>query len=98
MDQLLLVLPGVSLSTADQEGLTALSWACLKSQKGTAKLLVEAGADLNLPDRQGRTPLDMAALNGDAETVGLKIQKKKIIMIKMSFEMSMSYICFPELI
>lgn len=64
------VLVGASLSSADQEGLTALSWACLKSQKGTVRLLVEGGADLNQPDRQGRTPLDIAALNGDAETVG----------------------------
>lgn len=66
----LFVVPGASLSSADQEGLTALSWACLKGQKCAVQLLVEAGADLNQPDRQGRTPLDLAALNGDADTVG----------------------------
>lgn len=66
----LFMVPGASLSSTDQEGLTALSWACLKGQKGAVQLLVEAGADLNQPDRQGRTPLDVAALNGDAETVG----------------------------
>lgn len=67
------VLLGASLSSTDQEGLTALSWACLKGQKGAVRLLVEAGADLNHPDRQGRTPLDLAALNGDADTVGFML-------------------------
>uniref|UniRef100_A0A3Q3X6S3 Uncharacterized protein n=1 Tax=Mola mola TaxID=94237 RepID=A0A3Q3X6S3_MOLML len=65
------VLPGASLSSTDQEGLTALSWACMKGQKGAVRLLVEAGADLNQADRQGRTPLDLAALNGDADSVGV---------------------------
>lgn len=67
---LLAVFPGAPLSSVDQEGLTALTWACLKGQKGVVQLLVEAGADLNQSDRQGRTPLDLAALNGDADTVG----------------------------
>lgn len=65
------VLPGASLSSTDQEGLTALSWACMKGQKCAVRLLVEAGADLNQVDRQGRTPLDLAALNGDADSVGV---------------------------
>lgn len=69
----LFVVPGASLSSADQEGLTALSWACLKGQKEVVQLLVEAGADVNQPDRQGRTPLDLAALNGDADTVGFML-------------------------
>jgi len=69
----LFVFPGASLSSADQEGLTALSWACMKGPKGVVQLLVEAGADLNQPDKQGRTPLDLAALNGDADTVGFML-------------------------
>lgn len=69
---------GAPLSSADQEGLTALTWACLKGQKGVVQLLVEAGADLNQSDRQGRTPLDLAALNGDADTVGLMSLFEKI--------------------
>lgn len=66
--------PGASLASADQEGLTALSWACLKGHKAAVQLLVEAGTDLNHPDRQGRTPLDLAALNGDADTVSYTLK------------------------
>lgn len=71
------VLPGASLSSTDNEGLTALSWACMKGQKGTVQLLVELGADVNQPDRQGRTPLDIAALNGDTDTVGFMLFTEK---------------------
>lgn len=76
--------PGASLSSADQEGLTALSWACLKGQKGAVQLLVDSGADLNQADRLGRTPLDLAALNGDAETVGVTnddLKLKQSVMV-----------------
>lgn len=72
------MVPGASLSSADQDGMTALNWACLKGQKGAVQLLVEAGADLNQPDRQGRTPLDLAALNGDADTVGFMLLFKHL--------------------
>lgn len=65
------LVPGASLASVDKEGQTALSWACLKGQKGVVERLVEKGAEIDHPDRNGRTPLDLAAFNGDAETVGL---------------------------
>uniref|UniRef100_A0A8D3EDY6 Tetratricopeptide repeat, ankyrin repeat and coiled-coil containing 1a n=1 Tax=Scophthalmus maximus TaxID=52904 RepID=A0A8D3EDY6_SCOMX len=68
-----------SLSSADQEGLTALGWACLKGQRGAVQLLVEAGADLNQQDRQGRTPLDLAALNGDGDTVHCLVEHGAVL-------------------
>uniref|UniRef100_A0A674N020 Tetratricopeptide repeat, ankyrin repeat and coiled-coil containing 1 n=1 Tax=Takifugu rubripes TaxID=31033 RepID=A0A674N020_TAKRU len=75
----LLLQQGAPLSSADQEGLTALTWACLKGQKGVVQLLVEAGADLNQSDRQGRTPLDLAALNGDADTVHCLVENGAVL-------------------
>lgn len=88
------LLTGASLSSADQEGLTALSWACIKGQKGAVQHLVEAGADLNQPDRQGRTPLDLAALNGDADTVGLVLFKLRSVEYDKDVRL---YICIMVL-
>lgn len=61
--------PGASLDQPDREGLTALSWACLKGQLPLVKELVERGAATTHADRSGRTPLDLAAFRGDPEVV-----------------------------
>lgn len=53
----------------DKEGLTALSWACLKGHLSVVRALVESGAATDHADKNGRTPLDLAAFYGDAEVV-----------------------------
>lgn len=53
----------------DKEGLTALSWACLKGHLPVVRSLVESGAATDHADKNGRTPLDLAAFYGDAEVV-----------------------------
>lgn len=53
----------------DKEGLTALSWACLKGHLPVVRALVENGAATDHADKNGRTPLDLAAFYGDAEVV-----------------------------
>ena len=60
---------GASLDQTDREGLTALSWACLKGQIPLVRELVERGAATTHADRNGRTPLDLAAFRGDPEVV-----------------------------
>jgi hypothetical protein len=62
-------LSGASLSSLDKEGLSALSWACLKGHRAVVQYLVEEGAEIDQTDKNGRTPLDLAAFYGDAETV-----------------------------
>uniref|UniRef100_A0A3P8VF95 Tetratricopeptide repeat, ankyrin repeat and coiled-coil containing 2 n=1 Tax=Cynoglossus semilaevis TaxID=244447 RepID=A0A3P8VF95_CYNSE len=60
---------GASLSLTDKEGLTALSWACLKGHLPVVRCLVENGAATDHADKNGRTPLDLAAFYGDSEVV-----------------------------
>lgn len=57
------------MKAVDKEGLTPLSWACLKGQKSVVELLVERGAQIDHTDKNGRTPLDLAAFYGDADIV-----------------------------
>ncbi len=57
----------------DKEGLTALSWACLKGHFPLVRGLVERGAVTAHADKSGRTPLDLASFYGDAEVVGFVI-------------------------
>lgn len=63
------LLSGAALSSLDKEGLSALSWACLKGHRAVVQYLVEEGAEIDQTDKNGRTPLDLAAFYGDAETV-----------------------------
>lgn len=53
----------------DKEGLSALSWACLKGHLPVVRYLVESGAATDHADKNGRTPLDLAAFYGDSEVV-----------------------------
>lgn len=62
----------------DKEGLTALSWACLKGHLSVVRSLVDNGAATDHADKNGRTPLDLAAFYGDAEVVSTLTQLRTV--------------------
>lgn len=68
---------GASIALMDKEGLTALSWACLKGHLSVVRSLVDNGAATDHADKNGRTPLDLAAFYGDAEVVSIFKQALK---------------------
>ena len=58
-----------SVTRSDLEGLTALSWACLKGHMHIVQSLLDRGSELDHEDRTARTPLDLASFHGDADLV-----------------------------
>ena len=65
----LLLSRGGQMEWADRDGLTSLSWACLKGQLTTATLLIKQGCDIEHADKSGRTCLDLAAYKGNPDVV-----------------------------
>lgn len=64
---------GASVNNSDRDGLTALSWACLKGRAHVVRALLDAEAAIDHPDKACRTPLDLAAFYGDAGVVSVSL-------------------------
>jgi len=60
---------GAKLETQDNEGRTALIWACHYIYDPLIRFLVEHGADINTADSNGETSLTYAGDRGDVEMV-----------------------------
>ena len=56
---------GETFDLQDDEGMTALHWACVMENDGVARLLEAAGADASLVDKGGKKAADW---RGEAET------------------------------
>lgn len=78
-----LVHAGANVLGTDNEGLTALAWACTKGHISCVQLLLQAGAtaarQLEEADKSGRTPLHLAAFNGNADLVQLLIERGAVV-------------------
>jgi len=70
---------GANVQHVDEEGLTALSWACLKGHYHACETLISHGSDINHEDINGRIPIDMASFYGDVQLVQLLIDHGSII-------------------
>lgn len=56
--------PPVPIDGRNEEGATALWWACYEGRSKVARMLLEAGADHTIADKYGQTPMDIAREKG----------------------------------
>ena len=63
----------------DEEGLIALSWACLKGHYHACETLIAHGSNINHEDINERIPIDMASFYGDVQLVQLLIDHGSIV-------------------
>ena len=70
------LLAGVNLdiNIKDSHGFTALSWACVKGNPATVRMLIEAGADINIQSNRGATAIWLASIYGHTELVKMLIE------------------------
>jgi ankyrin repeat protein/nucleoside phosphorylase len=55
---------GVYIDALDEDGRTALHWACNHGHEATVRMLLDNGADVNAVDKSGRTGLYFACASG----------------------------------
>lgn len=67
---------GYELDIRDNQGITPLHLTCTFSEYQAGRLL-EAGADLKIPTHEGLTPLHLATRCGQANIIGLLLDKAK---------------------
>jgi len=66
---------GADVNRPDEEGITALCWACAGGQEDVVELLLTAGAEVNKQGRFGSTALHCAAGWGHVKVVGRLIER-----------------------
>jgi len=65
---------GADLDCTDENGFTALHWACKLGHKPTVALLLEQSNTVNNKAQDGSTPLSLAKVNLHSEIVGMLLQ------------------------
>lgn len=60
---------GGDVNALDENGVSAIWWACMKGRKDLAKKLVDAGADLSVRDEDGNLLIDLVAETGGDENL-----------------------------
>ena len=75
----------ISIDGQDDNGLTALHWACDRRHRALASELLRRGADPNIKDQYGETPLHYALGMGD-EGMAEELVKVRMIAVYVLHE------------
>ena len=62
-----LLVCGVNVNWANDDGETAFSYACARNQFAVAKIIHALGAEINRVDSSGGSPLDWAVCHGEPD-------------------------------
>ena len=68
------LLNGVNVNILDEQGWTALHWACSRGSEGIMDALLRHGADINARDLSGWTPLFWATVKGHEQITNKLLQ------------------------
>ena len=76
------------LNAKNQNGYTALHWACMRAHWDTAKYLIEKGADLNVVGGDGGTQINWAVHHDNVEIIKLLVENGAKLNIQNKWGMS----------
>ena len=75
----------VNVNSKDEQGKTALHYACQKGQFEIVKILINRGADINIQTISKKTPLHLATKKGKFEIVKFLLSKGALVNAKTKF-------------
>lgn len=76
------------LDAKDEDGYTALHWACMRAHWDIAKYLIENGADLNVVGGDGGTQINWAVHHDNVDIVKMLIEKGAKLNIRNQWGMT----------
>lgn len=86
------------IETADNNGMTAVHWACHKGYGSVLAKLVSSGGNINSVTQNSSTPLILASSSGYIESVSILLncaaQKGFISLLYMQYSLCYEYTYF----
>ena len=76
------------LDSKDEEGYTALHWACMRAHWDIAEYLIEKGADLNVVGGDGGTQINWAVHHDNVDIIKILIEKGAKLNIRNQWGMT----------
>jgi uncharacterized protein len=81
-----------TINQRDEEGKTALFWACRYGREGVVRALLESGADPTIADNDGTTPMAVAKQNNSVRRI-VEGRRECVAALEVSCSRHRSMIC-----